>query len=151
MKINSKFEALNSKQIQNYNFQKKNGFTLIELLVVISIIGILAAMLTASYTEAQKNGRDAKRKGDLKSIQSALEQYRVTNSSYPGGTYPNGLSANNYFQNNVVPTDPRGGSGMNYHAVTYSTAAYSICADLEKIGSWSDTSPTDDICVSNLQ
>jgi len=148
-------------RIKNLELRIKNGFTLIELLVVISIIGILAAMLTSSFSEAQKNSRDAKRRGDLKSIQNALEQYRVSNGTYPGGTYPGnasnippivppvGIAMGDYFQNNVIPTDPRGGN--NYHAASYTTSAYSICADLEKTLTWSGTSPTDDVCVSNLQ
>lgn len=69
------------------------GFTLIELLVVIVILALLSMIGLASFTNTQKRARDAKRKGDLKSIQNALEQYYQENSyNYPGGTYPNGIS-----------------------------------------------------------
>ena len=53
----------------------KKGFTLIELLVVISIIGILVAVAVASYTGAQIKARDARRRSDMKAIQSTMEQY----------------------------------------------------------------------------
>ncbi len=65
------------------NFKLRKGFTLIELLLVISIIGILAAISFASFTQAQTKARDSKRKSDLKAIQQALEQYYQANNIYP--------------------------------------------------------------------
>ncbi len=65
------------------HFKLKLGFTLIELLVVISIIGILIAAGTVSWTNAQVKGRDSKRKSDLKTIQQALELYFQANGRYP--------------------------------------------------------------------
>lgn len=61
----------------------KSAFTLIELLVVISIIAILIAVATVSYTNAQEKGRDNKRKSDLKAIQTTLEIYFQQNGKYP--------------------------------------------------------------------
>ena len=52
---------------------KTRGFTLIELLVVISIIGILAALVTVSFTSSQRQARDTKRQSDLRFYQNALE------------------------------------------------------------------------------
>jgi len=66
--------------------RKSKGFSLIELLVVITIIGILIAAGTVSYTKAQQKGRDAKRKSDLKAIQQALDQYFSQNGKYPTGS-----------------------------------------------------------------
>ena len=68
----------------NRNSVRELGFTLIELLVVVSIIGILAALSTVSFTSTQKQARDTQRKSDLKQYQSALENYANKNSSlYP--------------------------------------------------------------------
>lgn len=59
------------------------GFTLIELLVVISIIAILTAVATVSYTNVQQKSRDGKRKADLAAIQQALEVFYADNGAYP--------------------------------------------------------------------
>lgn len=86
-----------NKKLPNYpttqlpNF--RSAFTLIELLVVISIIAILVAAATASWTNAQKKSRDGKRKSDLKSIQQALELYFQNNGFYPLSGDTNGLNA----------------------------------------------------------
>lgn len=121
------------------------GFTLLELLVVISIIGILVAIGSASYSTVQKKGRDARRKEDLKAIQNALEQSYSVDSAYPGGTYPNGIST---YMSTAVPTDPKNASA--YCASTYSTTSYTICADLET-DTFTGNCTDNDFCVSALQ
>lgn len=65
------------------------GFTLLELIIVIAIIGILATLGLTSFTGAQQKARDTKRKGDLKAIQNAVEQYFTDNGGYPdtGGAW----------------------------------------------------------------
>jgi len=76
------------KKIPNSKFKIINfGFTLIELLVVISIIGILASLLLARFSSAEKSGRDTRRKSDLNQYRTALENYAVkTNGLYPSYT-----------------------------------------------------------------
>jgi len=61
----------------------KKSFTLIEILVVATIIGLLAAVSTISYSQLSKQSRDARRKTDLEQIRSALEMYRSNNDQYP--------------------------------------------------------------------
>ncbi len=68
---------------KRYTLNAKGGFTLIELLVVISIIAILVAAATVSWTNAQQKARDGRRKSDLKSTQQALELYFQTYGTYP--------------------------------------------------------------------
>ena len=63
--------------------RRKKGFTLIELLVVISIIGFLSTLAVVSLNNARIKSRDAKRKADLKQIQTALEVYYDKNNYYP--------------------------------------------------------------------
>ena len=59
------------------------GFTLIELLVAITIIGILISVAAVGYTNAQRKGRDNKRKKDLNTVQQALTLYFEQNGKYP--------------------------------------------------------------------
>jgi len=61
----------------------KKGFTLIEILVVISIIGILTTLIMANLNTARERARDAQRKSDLKSIQTALGLYYNDYEMYP--------------------------------------------------------------------
>ncbi len=70
-----------------YSYKKKKGFTVIELMVVVSIISLLSAITFASFSQAQKRGRIAKRISDLKQMQVALEYYYAVNKSYPDTAY----------------------------------------------------------------
>lgn len=63
--------------------KKKIGFTLVELLIAVSIIVILVALSVSTFANFQKNSRDAKRKVDLETIRSGLEQYRADQGFYP--------------------------------------------------------------------
>lgn len=62
---------------------RKRGFTLIELLVVIAIIGILASIVIVGVGGVRERARDTKRKADLKTIQTALENYYSKEKHYP--------------------------------------------------------------------
>ena len=61
----------------------KKGFTMIEILISIAIIAVLTAIGIVSYVSINKNARDAKRRGDIEQIRSALELYRSDNGYYP--------------------------------------------------------------------
>lgn len=62
---------------------ESSGFTLVELLIVIAIIGILTVLVGANYLTALRRGRDAQRKSDLKSVQTALRIYYNDAGRYP--------------------------------------------------------------------
>lgn len=106
------------------------GFTLLELLVVISIIGILIAIGSASYSTAQKKGRDSRRQADLKAAQNAFEQYYSVNSS----AYP-ATCENPDHTITVVGiisiVDPKNTGVYLYDCDTCTTTAYSCHAHLE--------------------
>lgn len=139
---------------------KKNAFTLLEILVVISIIGILVALGTAAYSTAQKKGRDAKRKSDMKALQNGFEQFYSREGSYPNSEaeandpliFPTGL-----------PEDPKN-SGLNIYSINLDAAegaTYCICTLLESspgnaevlpVGSAVCTYGTGDyFCLGSLQ
>ena len=108
--------------------KKEGGFTLLELLIVIVIIGILALLIIPNITSAPKKARDTQRKTDLRAIQKGLEEYFVSNNSYPGtggiadavlGS-SNGTGPLDNAQNGAtpimktVPKDPKGGATQPY-------------------------------------
>ncbi|HEY5601420.1 MAG TPA: prepilin-type N-terminal cleavage/methylation domain-containing protein [Patescibacteria group bacterium] len=105
---------------------EKKGFTLIELLVTIAIIGILSAIGLIAFTSAQQRSRDAKRKGDLKSIQSALEIYHSDFKKYPQSTstsvetFTSSDGSTNWLTGLVnqyiksLPQDPKNGTTYYY-------------------------------------
>lgn len=108
--------------------RNNKGFTLLELLVVISIIGILIVIGSVAFTTAQQKGRDARRRGDIKAIQNAMEQYYANNnSSYPSSACDTALSTN-YF-NGDFPTDPK--TGVAYPFGTCNATDYCVCAQLD--------------------
>ena len=67
------------------------GFTLIEIMVVIVILGILAAIVVPKVLDAPDKARSVKIKQDIRSIESALNFYKLDNFNYP--TSDQGLQA----------------------------------------------------------
>lgn len=129
----------------------RHGFTLLEMLVVIGVIAILITLGIASYSTVQKKSRDARRKGDLKTISNGLESYySICGFNYPtpvsvGGIYtftditcPNPTTA----LISVAPVDPK--TVAPYECAGCSDSNYTLCATLE---SESDSN----YCLSNTQ
>lgn len=111
-------------ETRNLNETRK-GFTLFELLVSISIIGILVAIATVSYSNAQKKARDARRMEDMGNIQKAAEMYYSANSyNYPANSSGFGTSLQ------VFPTDPKTGTATPY-TYTNTGSGYCACATLD--------------------
>lgn len=115
------------------------GFTLLELLVVIGLISVLAGIGISSYSTAQQKARDARRKSDVKEIQSALEQYySVCKYNYPASlgtsiqtTTPTCTEDSTILS--TVPTDPKTGAAYDTTGPngSISSTAYKICITLE--------------------
>lgn len=127
--------------------QHKKGFTLLEMLVVIGIIAILVSLGIASYTTVQKKSRDARRKGDLKTIQNSLEQYySICGYNYP--TPESGSFRGIYCASpttGVLPTAPVDPKTITpYPCTLCSESNYTLCTTLE-----SET--PSNYCVSNQQ
>lgn len=136
----------------------QTGYTLLEILVVISIIAILIALGTASFTTAQKKSRDARRREDMKMLQTAMEQVYANNAAkYPTGTA--GLTQT--YLPGGIPRDPKGGSSYSLSFDSANGTGYCFCATLENndgnaSGATNFTcnyvlSSGSQYCVSNLQ
>ncbi len=119
------------------------GFTLVELLVTVSIISILSAVGLVVFTSVMKQGRDSKRQSDLRSIQSALEQYYADQMYYPqtsildpllnsGGAFTNG-AGKTYM--NSLPKDPTGTDRYHYEGLpascTTNCSSYCLYANFD--------------------
>lgn len=99
---------------------RKKGFTIIELLIVISVIAILVGIALPRFKGMKDEANIAKAKGELTSIQAAVESYWTHHSNvYPAniaaaltGAVPQILA--------VVPYDPFGATSTT--AYGYVTA-----------------------------
>lgn len=135
------------------------GFTLLELLVVVSIIGILIAVSSAAFSTAQKKSRDAKRQGDIKSMQTAFEQFVAQNAGSYGATCAGMTTLNGTaILPGGLPNDPKTGTS---YSCSSDTSSYCACATLELGGGNSSsatctslTAPSSSntyYCLGNLQ
>lgn len=69
----------------------QGGFTLIEVMVVVVILGILAAIVVPRVMDRPDTARITKAKSDIRSIEAALNLYKLDNFVYP--TTEQGLEA----------------------------------------------------------
>jgi len=152
----------------------KRGFTLIEMLVVISIIGILAVLISANLNSARARARDAERKSDLKSIETALRLYYNDYGAYPKATSGKidgcgsagtaactwGLEWNvgNTVYMQTLPNDPLSSQDYQYKMGTSSdsptayssTDSFTLVACLENLSDTSGvTTPSGFTCPNN--
>lgn len=123
----------------------KTGFTLIELLIVMAVIGILSTISLFALQGTREGARDARRKGDLEAIRSALELYRSDCHEYPTQATIDdvdtvflgqlsdadgsctGAVGNVYLEE--ISSDPAAGREYRYFSLDGST--YILCAGLE--------------------
>ena len=69
---------------KNVKRANQTGFTLVELLVVISIIGLLAGLMSVAIPRAMESGKKAKAKGELTAIVAAVKAYKQEYGRLPG-------------------------------------------------------------------
>jgi general secretion pathway protein G len=137
----------------NITAKFKKGFTLIELLVVVSIIGLLATLVTANLNAARSRARDTVRKADLKNLQTALRLYYNDKVSYPiqsaivwGGEF----AASGVTYMNKVPADPVTDQAY-YYAPDSANDTFALYGCLENLSDSNCTStiPSGWTCTSN--
>jgi len=85
---------------------RSKGFTLIELLIVMIIISILIGMIMGGTRVAIRNAKKEQAKGDIASLENAIDMYKTDVGSYPAY----GGSGNN-FKSWLL--DNNGSSGWN--------------------------------------
>jgi len=69
---------------KNVTRSSQTGFTLVELLVVISIVGLLAGLMSVAIPKAMEGGKKAKAKGELNAIVAAVKAYKQEYGRWPG-------------------------------------------------------------------
>ncbi len=80
--------------MKDRSLRSRSAFTLIEILVVVSIVGILAALITATASNVSRSGQMAKSVSNLRTIGAGVALYASENGSRlpvwkddsPGGT-----------------------------------------------------------------
>lgn len=125
--------------------RKNKGFTLIELMIVVAIIAIIAAIAIPSLLGAKKSANEANAIGSLRTLSTALEQFRTVQipPSYPAGM-ANLLDPNNDgVQTDALIDNVLGAGAKNGYAYTYVPAdpdgdddndTYTINADPSQVG-----------------
>ena len=59
------------------------GFTLLEMMIVTAVLAVIATMAVPMYARAVDNARVAKAIGELKTIATDIESFRLLNGRYP--------------------------------------------------------------------
>lgn len=121
----------------------RRGFTLIELLIVIAVIAILIGIALPRFKGMQEEGNIARAKGELRTLQTAVESYYIHNSN----TLPANLAALTSATPNIIgsalPTDPfNGSSNYGYAVDSGSPAKYYVIYSVGVGGNGSATVST---------
>ncbi|MEM8988540.1 MAG: type II secretion system major pseudopilin GspG [Pseudomonadota bacterium] len=68
---------------QHRRRKSEAGFTLIEIMVVVFIIGLLGTMVAFTVLPRQNDAMITKARADIKTLEGAVEMYRMQILSYP--------------------------------------------------------------------
>lgn len=93
----------------------RKGFTILELLIVIAVIAILVGIALPRFKGMRDEGNIARAKGEMRSLQTAIESYRIHAGSYP--TALGNLNAASTVPNvigNTLCYDPFAAANVNY-------------------------------------
>ena len=98
----------------------KKGFTIIELVIVISVLIILIGIAIPHMKGMQQSGQIVKAKGELQTLQAAIESYYSNNSNVYPATSASPSAA--YFVN----TTPQIVSGVMYDPFQTGNIEYNL-------------------------
>lgn len=139
--------------------KSEKGFSIIELMVVVIIIGILATTILPKIMGRADDAKITKVKADIKSLETALDMYKIDNDVYPDteqglsalikipevGRLPKKWRKGGYLKKAVIPKDPWGneyiyvspGTKGDYDIITYGADGMQGGEDLDKdISNW---------------
>ena len=105
--------------------RRSKGFTLIELLMVIMVIAILIGIALPRFRGLVEEGNIAKAKGELRTLQTAVESYYMHNSN----VYPSTLTALTSQTPQIVasfPKDPFNGEADYGYEVGGTNSKYYV-------------------------
>ncbi len=139
----------------------KKAFTVIELLIVIAVISILVSIILPRFKGMQDEGNIAKAKGELRTLQTAVESYYIHNNR----VYPSALTdlttATPAIIGTTVPDDPfaaagtsyvytRGGTNNHYYIIYSIGSAGNGSATISLTNTVTETNGSSCIYVSNI-
>lgn len=104
----------------SFRRRRQSGFTLIEIMVVVVILAILGTFAVTNIIDNPDKARVTKAQHDIRTIESALEMYKLDNYTYPsseqglrslvdrptGAPEPRNWKAGGYLKK--LPKDPWG-------------------------------------------
>lgn len=80
----------------NITKKRNDAFTLIELLVSIAVIATIIGLALPNFLGARTRARDARRKGELGQLKTALQLYYNDYKTYPPSVINGGINKTNY-------------------------------------------------------
>lgn len=93
----------------------RKGFTLLELLMVIMVIAILIGIALPRFRGMVEEGNIAKAKGELRTLQTAVESYYMHNeNAYPALINGTELTGQTPAIVSVLPSDPFSATNYGY-------------------------------------
>ena len=128
----------------------KKGFTLIELLIVIAVISILLGIALPRFKGMQEEGNIARAKGELRTLQTAVESYYIHNSNVYPATFPDDIEgASPDIIGATAPTDPFNGTSDYGYVRGGTNNAYYVIYSVGTGGNGSATITADAVVETN--
>lgn len=128
----------------NYRLSTSAGFTLLELMIVLTIILILASMVTPTYHLAIVRAREAVLRDNLYTMRNLIDQYTVDKQK-PPDTLQDLVDAG--YLRGGLPVDPFTGSSDTWQTVTEEVplSPQQSVAGIVDVHSGSDDISTDEV------